>query len=186
MGFRGGINKYAYVGNDPTDFNDPSGRLPFGAVAGAVNGAVFGGLGAMTGDDWDWQDVALGAGLGAAGGFATGFLDPTEGALSSAPISAGADWAGQWVHKMRHGQNTSARCYNWGEVAGAGIGGGLGGAAGVGLEALGAAGGFVEGAEGYSALQFAESLLAGNIGLVTTPLGGAAGNAMSGHKCGCQ
>ncbi len=181
VGFRGGINLYAYVGNDPTDFNDPSGRLPFGAVVGAVNGAVFGGLGAIEGDDWDWQDVVLGAGLGAAGGFATGLLDPTEGALSSGPISAGADWAGQWVHKMRHGQPTSLRCYNWGEVAGAGIGGGLGGGLGVYLEGLGAEAGL-----SGNALAFAESVLGGNIGLVTTPLGAAAGNAMSGHKCGCE
>jgi len=180
-GFLGGINKYVYVGDDPTDFNDPSGRLPFGAVVGAINGAVFGGLGAMEGDDWDWQDVVGGALLGAGTGFGLGLLDPTEGALSSAPISAGADWAGQAFHKWRHGQNMSARCYNWGEVAGAGIGGGLGGGLGVGLEALGAEAGLTG-----NALTFAESVLGGNIGLVTTPLGGMAGNALSGHKCGCQ
>jgi hypothetical protein len=56
-----------------------------------------------------------------------------------------------------------------------------GGGLGVYLEGLGAAAGL-----SGNALTFAESLLGGNIGLVTTPLGGAAGNAMSGHKCGCQ
>jgi RHS repeat-associated protein len=177
IGFLGGINKYIYVGVDPSDFNDPSGRLPFGAVVGAINGAVFGGLGAIEGDDWDWQDVVGKALLGAGAGFGLGLLDPTEGALSSAPISAGTDWAGQAFHKWRHGQNMSARCYNWGEVAGAGIGGGLG----VGLEALGAEAGLTG-----NALTFAESVLGGNIGLVTNPLGGMAGNALSGHKCGCQ
>lgn len=151
---------------------------------GAINGGVFGGLGAMTGDDWDWKDVALGAALGAAGGFATGLMDPTEGALSSAPISAGADWAGQWVHKLRHGQNTSARCYNWGEVAGAGVGGGLGGAMGVGLDAIAAEAGLTG-----KALTFAESLLAGNAGLISTAIGegiGNPGDATSGRKDGCQ
>jgi RHS repeat-associated protein len=186
IGFVGGMNKYAYVANDPTDLNDPSGRLPFGAVVGAINGAVFGGLGAMEGDDWDWQDVVGGAVLGAGTGFGLGLLDPTEGALSSAPISAGADWAGQAFHRWRHGQNMSARCYNWGAVAGAGVGGGLGGGLGVYLEGLGAAAGLVEGTEGYGALTFAENTLGGNIGLVTTPSGGAVGDAMSGHKCGCQ
>ncbi|QEE27998.1 RHS repeat-associated core domain-containing protein [Terriglobus albidus] len=180
-GFSGGINKYAYVGADPIDFNDPSGRLPFGAVVGAINGGVFGGLGAMTGDDWDWQDVVGGAVLGAAAGFGLGLLDPTEGAVSSVPISAGADLAGQAFHKWRHGQNMSPRCYNWGEVAGAGVGAGLGGGLGVGLEALGAEAGLTG-----NALTFAESLLAGNASLISTATGGGVGNAMKGRSCGCQ
>lgn len=39
---------------------------------------------------------------------------------------------------------------------------------------------------GSNALALAESILGNNLGLAGTALGGAAGNSMSGHKCGCQ
>ena len=187
MGFAGsGTNLYAYTYDDPIDYRDPSGKWIAGAVIGGINGAAFGALGAMTGDDWDWQDVVAGATIGGVLGAGVGALDPTEGALASPIAGAAGDFAGQAFHKWRHGQNMSWGCYNRGEIAGAGLGGALGGGLGLGLEGLGAAAGFVEGAEGYNALLYAESLLGSNVGLVSGALGGAADNAMFGRKSGCQ
>lgn len=180
-----GPNLYPYTFDNPVEYRDPSGRLIAGAVFGGINGAVFGGLGVMTGDNWDWQDVVAGALIGGTFGTATGFLDPTEGALASPFAAAAGDLAAQAFHKWRHGQNLRG-CYNWGEVAGAGIGGGLGGGLGLYFDELGAAAGFIEGSGGYNALLFGESLLGSNAGLVFPVLGGAAYNALSGHQCGCQ
>ncbi len=186
IGLKGGINKYAYTHDDPINYRDPSGRWVAGALIGFGNGLAFGALGAMTGDDWDWQDVVAGAVIGGFLGGGLGALDPLDGAIAGPVAGAVGDLAGQAFHKWRHGQNMGLPCYNWGEVGGAAIGGGLGGGLGLYLDGLGAAAGFVEGTEGYNALLFAENLLGNNVGLVSGALGGTAGNTMSGHRCGCQ
>lgn len=64
--FGGGLNLYAYVGNDPVNFIDPSGRI-VAQVAGAVIGAAFGGVGAyLAGGDASQilEATLVGAGVG--------------------------------------------------------------------------------------------------------------------------
>jgi hypothetical protein len=99
-GFAGsGPNYYAYVYDGPTNFVDPSGRCPWcvGAVVGGFTGAVYGAIGAMEtgGDDWDWEDVAMGALLGGAVGGFTGTVNPFGAMVGGTVGNVGADVAGQ-------------------------------------------------------------------------------------------
>jgi RHS repeat-associated protein len=75
VGFQGGVNWYAYVGNNPTGFVDPSGLNPFatafefgkvGAALGGVPGAFIGaGLGIVVGYlIWQTDCAGLAAGVG--------------------------------------------------------------------------------------------------------------------------
>ncbi len=74
LGFGAGINFYAYVENNPVNFNDPSGNCPncITAGAGAVIGGVFGGISAGLQPDATFVDVLTGIGVGATAGAVTG------------------------------------------------------------------------------------------------------------------
>nr|WP_255609649.1 RHS repeat-associated core domain-containing protein [Methylosinus sp. Sm6] len=91
LGFGAGVNFYAYVGNNPVNYNDPSGQIipaiaacaanPVCAnvaragISGIANVTIGGGVAFLTGRDYSWQqagiDFAIGAGLsGLASGLA--------------------------------------------------------------------------------------------------------------------
>ena len=75
---KGGINSYAYALGDPVNHRDPSGHIAItsiitgiivGAVIGASIAAVAEGIKvAVTGEKFDWKQVAIGAALGMIGG----------------------------------------------------------------------------------------------------------------------
>ena len=68
IGFAAGdVNFYAYMGNNPTNFTDPSGECP--SCVGAVGSVLLGGAIRMAtgGNFWDWKAIGIDAGLGAVG-----------------------------------------------------------------------------------------------------------------------
>ena len=165
--FRGsGPNLYGYTYDDPIDFRDPSGREIVGGIVGAANGAIFGGLGALS-QGGDWVDVLAGAGIGMVGGGLMGAFDPTAGLLSSGAAAAAGDMAGQWVTKYRKGKCPGKlSTYNYWEAGGAFVGGAMGSGITSGLGALGAAAGL-----GGTSLDIGAGVLSGNAGYITTTLG---------------
>ena len=84
-----GLNLYAYCGNDPVNFTDPSGHfallLFLGAIfVSAVAGAIDGGISAkMCGQDF-WKGFAAGAIGGALGGLVGFFLNGAGGVIGRA------------------------------------------------------------------------------------------------------
>jgi RHS repeat-associated protein len=116
IGLAGGdTNLGRYVFNNPTIYSDPSGNFLFipiiaGAVSGAVGGYISGG---------DLQSAAIGAAVGAITGLIPGSI-AFQGALAST--------LGQFSGNIVNIANDRAdRGFNFGAIAGAGIGGGLAG-----------------------------------------------------------
>ena len=109
LGFAAGdTNFYAYVGNGPTNFSDPTGYCPLciivgGAIVGAgaytlsipIGNALSGRKGAGPWDGWSWADFGISAAMGAAAAGAP-LLGLTLGELviANSLISfAGAAWS---------------------------------------------------------------------------------------------
>ncbi len=73
IGLAGGMNMYAYVGGNPTNFVDPYGENPvvLGRVLiGGLSGAIGGAISAIARPGWESTDVARGMMWGAIGGIA--------------------------------------------------------------------------------------------------------------------
>jgi len=69
LGFKAGINFYAYVGNNSVNRNDPSGNCP-SCVSAAINVIAGGAVRYFTPDQevFDFGAIAIDAGIGAIGG----------------------------------------------------------------------------------------------------------------------
>jgi RHS repeat-associated protein len=69
VGYEDQMNIYAYVGNDPVNFVDPSGELLINAIGAIIGGGSDIALQlALNGGDWDaidWTDVVVSAAVGA-------------------------------------------------------------------------------------------------------------------------
>ncbi len=79
LGFQAGVNFYAYVGNNPINANDPSGKICLPCVTGAF-GFVAGAVGSTAGQiisnggftDFSFTEVGIAAGVGFVAGAAAG------------------------------------------------------------------------------------------------------------------
>ncbi|WP_325438029.1 RHS repeat-associated core domain-containing protein [Nitrosomonas europaea] len=60
------LNLYAYVGNNPINFNDPSGEFANFLLGGAANVAIGYGISWATGQDYSWGNAVVDFGIGAA------------------------------------------------------------------------------------------------------------------------
>ena len=121
IGYAGGMNLYAFAGNNPVNYADPSGTNPLicGAV-GAGLGALFSGGMAYVHHQNVWRAVVRGATVGGVTGFFTclgapelgaGFLG---GAASGTAGGALGDAAGQTTAIVFGWQD----CFNWPELCG--------------------------------------------------------------------
>jgi RHS repeat-associated protein len=136
IGSHGGINFYAYAGNDPVSYVDPQGKDPIiGVAVGAIAGGIYGGMGAYLAGG-NAKDIAIAAGIGAASGGLIGTLDPSLGvgtlALIGAASGGAGDVLGQVIAQASQGKPIDI---NPGSTLGAIAGGALGGAGGASLGA---------------------------------------------------
>jgi RHS repeat-associated protein len=95
IGYKDGMNWYAYVGNDPVNMNDPTGE--FATVPLAVFGAFVGGVGGAVSalaNGGGLDDAATAAGIGAAFGGLAGLSGGTS-LLSTAVVGGVASGAGE-------------------------------------------------------------------------------------------
>jgi hypothetical protein len=110
---------YAYVGNQPTLFVDPSGRTGVGIALGAAFGGVAGGVQAWaTGEDW--KGVVVGVAAGAAAGALPG-LTIGRGAL----LAGVADFFAQSGTQLIDCGRIETSRFNVGSIAGSTLGGGI-------------------------------------------------------------
>jgi RHS repeat-associated protein len=129
IGELGGLNLYGYVGNEPINRIDPYGELAIGAAIGFFVGVASGAAGALaTGGSWD--EVAYGALAGGVGGFLLGAIDPSEGILTIAALSAVAGGLGDAASQEYSIAKDPCKKFNEAELAWAIAGGAIGGAGG--------------------------------------------------------
>jgi RHS repeat-associated protein len=132
VGYAAGPNLYTYVGNDPLNAKDPNGKDPFiGATVGLIAGAIYGGLGAAILPGASWKSIAAGAAAGGLVGAGVGALDPSLGVATLATVGGVAggagDLAGQAATNYLKGAAPLSDI-NGAEIAGAVVGGAIGGA----------------------------------------------------------
>ncbi len=84
------FNRFAYCGNNPMVYVDQTGECPCLAIlAGVAIGAAIGaGVAALQGGDW--QDILIGAGIGAAAGLVGGLAAAAAVGLGATAVAAGA------------------------------------------------------------------------------------------------
>ncbi|HEY1187751.1 MAG TPA: RHS repeat-associated core domain-containing protein, partial [Gemmata sp.] len=137
IGFAGGdTNLYRYVGNDPVNKTDPSGRLAHVVVTAAV-GTVIGGLVGGIGTYLETGDLSEAAGAAARGalvGFVSGTAAGLTGGASLLVSGAVGAAAGNIVSQGIEVADGKRDSFSWKEFGvqtvtgaiGAGIGGGIG------------------------------------------------------------
>jgi RHS repeat-associated protein len=171
IGYAGGANLYAYVGNDPLNRTDATGNDPvIGALVGLIAGGFYGGLSAYANPGRSFQSVLAGAGAGAVVGAGVGLFDPNLGAGTLAVIgglAGGAgDLAAQFVTNSYTGKTIGD--VNFGSTLGAVAGGAISGAGGSVLGSLAVKAGVSE----FAATVFGASISAGP-GALLPLVGGA-------------
>ena len=127
IGDEGGINLYAYVGNDPLNQTDPFGNQRVGMAGGAIGALIGGGANLavqlyQNGGDWskvNWTNV----GWSSATGGAAGILLTTQigGTLS------GVATIGAMTNLVNYGLTTSPSLYSASGVTAAVVSGAFGG-----------------------------------------------------------
>jgi len=162
IGYRDGMNWYAYVHDNPVNGTDPSGTFLVGAGVGAVFGGISGALSveASSGGKASFGDVAAGAFFGALGGAAVGMLDPTEGVATSVEIVAAAGAVSGGLTDAATQAATTGQI-NSGEVLASSVAGALTGGTGMGLLKI----------VGKPATKLAETFLTTGLAAHTMPIG---------------
>jgi RHS repeat-associated protein len=125
------LNLYPYTWNNPINYRDPDGRL-VGVIIGIAIGGTSGVSGAIV-QGGDIVDILVSGILGATGGAAVGFIDPTGIAATmilAGGIGAGGNLLGQIFTHLMHDTNRDCMNINIGSIIGSGIGSAIGGGMG--------------------------------------------------------
>ena len=119
VGYEDQMNLYAYVGNDPVNSTDPTGKWVI-QLAATIGGAVIGGAAELlTSDNVTFSSFARASAVGGAVGLASSL---GGGVFSSALLGGGANAAGEMTNQIVTGD------FNGAKVVTAGATGLVGGA----------------------------------------------------------
>jgi RHS repeat-associated protein len=186
IGLLGGINTYAYVASSPLLYSDAEGTTYGTVAAGALLGAIGGGLGAAATGGNVWTGVAIGAAAGGAVAVAPTVLPALAGLGGMVVIRVVAGGVGNAASQLLNLQSNPCASFNYGSFIASAAGGYVSGlrAAGVaqaGLPTTGMAGFAQRAIAGISGTGTATT-----IGIIGTSLGNpanATGSGLSGSSC---